>query len=203
MMVAYPESLFSVAQKKVAAMFELAVDMLDKPIQDFAESFASSRVAKAFEQGDPVYICGKSANELVALVLGEEPDELEMNEEGSPEYWVGFVLALSQWRLNRPFMELIQTIPCDELLLKYFPYHEMDPEKVVVLFRKRLGLECPLSAFRKQRNLSQNDLAAISGVSVRAIRAYEQGAVEISKAQADTLFSLAKVLDCSIEDLIR
>lgn len=55
----------------------------------------------------------------------------------------------------------------------------------------------------KKRNLTQSELAEISGVSLRAIKAYEQGKLDISKAQGETLYKLSKTLDCAIEDLIK
>lgn len=55
----------------------------------------------------------------------------------------------------------------------------------------------------KKRNLTQSELAKISGVSLRAIKAYEQGKLDISKAQGGTLYKLSKALDCAIEDLIK
>ena len=58
-----------------------------------------------------------------------------------------------------------------------------------------------LKTIRKKRKLSQEELAILSGVNVRSIRAYEQGKKDITKAQGDTLQMLAKALDCSIEEL--
>lgn len=59
-----------------------------------------------------------------------------------------------------------------------------------------------LKKLREEASLSQNKLATLSGVSNRMIQYYEQGAKDINKAQAETLFKLAKTLNCSIEDLI-
>ena len=59
-----------------------------------------------------------------------------------------------------------------------------------------------LKKLREEASLSQNKLATLSGVSNRMIQYYEQGAKDINKAQAETLFKLAKILNCSIEDLI-
>ena len=52
------------------------------------------------------------------------------------------------------------------------------------------------------RKATQEQLATLSGVNVRSIRAYEQGDNDITKAQGDTLQMLAKTLDCSIEELL-
>ena len=70
-----------------------------------------------------------------------------------------------------------------------------------------------LKAMRKKRKLKQEELAALSGVNVRSIRAYEQGKNDISKAQGDTLqmlakaqgetlLMLAKALNCTVEELL-
>ena len=59
-----------------------------------------------------------------------------------------------------------------------------------------------LKKLREEASLSQNKLATLSGVSNRMIQYYEQGVKDINKAQAETLFKLAKTLNCSIEDLI-
>ena len=89
-----------------------------------------------------------------------------------------------------------------KLLKKYFPYHEMDIMHSVELFRIRLPEINKLKKLRRERNLSQAELAVLSGVPERTIRSYEQGKTEISKAQAETLYALAQVLGCAIEDLI-
>ena len=60
-----------------------------------------------------------------------------------------------------------------------------------------------LKQLREARGLSQSDLALYSDVPIRSIRAYEQGTVELCKAQGDTLYRLSKVLGCSVDDLIR
>ena len=73
----------------------------------------------------------------------------------------------------------------------------------VLLIQKYLSNKSPLKLWRKKRKLTQAELAGISGVSLRTIKAYEQTKLDISKAQGETLYKLAKALDCSIEDLIK
>ncbi|WP_298654257.1 helix-turn-helix transcriptional regulator [uncultured Eubacterium sp.] len=55
---------------------------------------------------------------------------------------------------------------------------------------------------RMQRELSQFQLAKASGVSLRMLQKYEQGDRDIKKAQAETVYKLAKVLNCQMEELI-
>ena len=61
------------------------------------------------------------------------------------------------------------------------------------------------NALKERRNaagMSQSKLAHASGVNVRMIQKYEQGESDLFKAQAGTVLSLAKALNCSVEDLI-
>ena len=55
---------------------------------------------------------------------------------------------------------------------------------------------------REYRDMSQSELAGKSGVSLRTIQAYEQGAKDINKAQVQRLLMFAKALCCDVEDLI-
>ena len=59
-----------------------------------------------------------------------------------------------------------------------------------------------LTKFRLKKGYSQNDLSKISGVTKRAIQAYEQGTRPIEGARLDSLCNLCQALDCKIEDII-
>ncbi len=202
MIHAYNDDFLPTIQGKLASMFEIAVLKKNIPIDDFAERFLASPVCRALETADPVLALGKSAIELLSIVLGDAPIAIETNSYASPEYWVGYTLAYMQWYFNKPYSQLIAALPCGELLAHYFPYHEMDIRQSIDLFTSGLHPVCALKRLRTAKNLSQRDLSLLSGVPVRNIKAYEQGEIDISKAQADTLYALSKVLNCSIEDLI-
>lgn len=55
---------------------------------------------------------------------------------------------------------------------------------------------------RTQLELSQIQLAKASGVSLRMLQKYEQGVRDLNKAQAETVYKLAKALNCKMEELI-
>ena len=59
-----------------------------------------------------------------------------------------------------------------------------------------------LQKIRKLRGLSQNGLVIRSGVSRSLITKYESGERNINKASVDTVYKLAKALNCSMEDII-
>lgn len=58
---------------------------------------------------------------------------------------------------------------------------------------------CKIRNLRKQKKMTQATLAAVCGVGQSAVAAWEAG---INKPRVDKLIIIAKVLDCSIDDLI-
>ena len=59
-----------------------------------------------------------------------------------------------------------------------------------------------LKRIREARNLTQAQLAEKSGVNLRMVQYYENGFKDINKAQAITLYRVAKALECKIEDIL-
>lgn len=59
-----------------------------------------------------------------------------------------------------------------------------------------------LQDLRKASGLSQSQLADLSGVNLRSLQYYEQGAKDINKASAQTVFALARALGCRMESLL-
>lgn len=55
---------------------------------------------------------------------------------------------------------------------------------------------------RKKAGLSQSELAAISGVKLRAIQTYEIGNRDINNARLDTLCKLALAMNCTLYDVL-
>ena len=59
-----------------------------------------------------------------------------------------------------------------------------------------------LKTIREGSNINQKKLSELSGVNVRMIQHYEQGFKDINKAQALTVYKIAKALGCTVEDLL-
>ena len=88
----------------------------------------------------------------------------------------------------------------------------MDPKKKnltdeekEILRRKEIKAYYPdtkLKHIRKLFGLTQAQLAKSAGVSLRSIQMYEQRNKDINKASVETIYKMAKVLGCSIEDLL-
>jgi len=59
-----------------------------------------------------------------------------------------------------------------------------------------------LKRMRVISGMTQQELAALSGVNIKSISAYEQNPATVNKASCDTLFYLAESLNCEIEDIM-
>lgn len=125
--------------------------------------------------------------------------------ERSVEYWIGWAVAYYQWYSDRSFSGIIKAIPYDDLQKLYYMLHEADITKFADIAEERIK-ECfkdtNLKRIRMAYGCKQAELVKQSGVSLRSIRMYEQRRKDINKASVETLYSIAKVLGCTIEDLI-
>ena len=203
---AYNELYLEYDMQAMGTMLDYAVNYCHWEIDAFFQAFLDTdRYARQFECGDPDTVAGKSGVELYLCVTGASPKNLsEYIEFGcSPEYWVGWVLAFCQWHMNRTFRELAAAVPPSEMLLLYLTHHEMHPLHTVHAIKVRMK-ETPthLERLRKQAGYSQAQLADLSTVPLRSIQMYEQRTHDISKAQFNVLNALAKVLHCSVYDLV-
>ena len=87
----------------------------------------------------------------------------------------------------------------------YYTLHEAENTKFADIADERIRehfKDTNLKRIRTAYGCTQSELAKHSGVSLRSIQMYEQRRKDINKASAETLYSIAKVLGCTIEDLI-
>ena len=78
----------------------------------------------------------------------------------------------------------------------------MGPIEMVKKIKQYISMGNKLKQFREKKKMTQQELSSTSNVTVKNIKAYEEGTVDISKAQGDTLFRLSRALGCSIEELL-
>lgn len=210
MIHAYNELYLTDAQNHLANAFDYAINDCGLSPDWFAKLFVQSKLSSQFERGNPAIVSGKSGEELVQEVLKSlMPEEKypgpHFSEDRSPEYWAGWALAYYQWVTGKRFKEIFLRIPLSEILTMYRVFHEMDVSNFVESMEKRFNavvLETKLKTIRESRQISQRELATMSGVSLRSIQLYEQKVNDIDKAQAQTLYKLSRALGCMIEDLL-
>jgi DNA-binding transcriptional regulator YiaG len=191
--------------------FDYAVDSLDLEADEFMRLFVTSRIAEAFAAGSPKYIAGMSGVELVWEVMHASGFGIWVGElepmAGNPgvAYWCGWILAYYQWSCASSFKQLHKRLSMAELGSMYFPLHEAGEERAAAAIEHRLQRLPQCSALqeaRRNRGLSQSGLAKRSGVSLRAIQQYEQGAKDIRRAQATSVTALAQAWGCSTQTLL-
>ena len=207
---AYQEIYLSKAQSVLGDAFDYAVNTCNISGDDFAKLFMASTASRRMENGEPSLLAGKSGIEIAVDVVrettGKKIDTLPQEHfSRSKEYWAGWAIAYYQWFSARKFNDIFKAIPFDDLQKMYYTLHEADISKFVDIADKRIKEhfnDTNLKRIRTAYGCSQAKLAKLSGVSLRSIQMYEQRKKNINKASADALYNIAKVLGCTMEDLL-
>ncbi len=192
----------------VGTMFSYAVSCGFDP-KIFWNMFASSEVAVQIEKGNPKFLVGYSAVDLLNYVINTTAGNGNLLSvkpfyDRSEFYWAGWALAQYQNYKATSFFNLNKAFPIEKVLSLYGTLHEADITKFFAVadgYVSSHKKETNLKRIRTAAGLSQSKLAEKSEVSVRNIQMYEQRRNDINKAQADILFRLSKILGCNIEDL--
>ena len=202
-MKSYNENYLSMVAENVGTMFEHAVDNEQNP-EGFWKRFINSNVAKQIEIGNVKYLTCSGMDYLREVLNDEKISKKEQDINKDRYYWAGWVLAQYQYRINDSFYNIDCSLPINKVLDLYNTLHEADITKFYDVADEYFFKTEPtnLQKMRKRMGLSQSDLAKQSGVELRSIQMYEQRKNDINKAQAETVLRLARVMGCSIEDLL-
>lgn len=206
----YQEIYLSKAQSVMGDAFDYAVNTCAILGTDFVKLFTASSVSKRMENGEPAYLAGKSGIEIVREIVAEtKGQELQIEPQEhfgrSKEYWIGWAIAYYQWYSGRKYSDIFKVLSFEDLQKMYYTLHEADITKFVGIVDSKMKeyfSETNLKRIRTTYGFTQAELAERSGVSLRSIQMYEQRNKNINKASADTMYSLAKALGCTMEDLI-
>lgn len=209
MIHAYQEIYLSKAQAVLGEAFDYAVNACKISGDKFIKLFVASTVSEKLENGEPAFLAGKSGIELAADIVAETTGK-ELSAEPivrfdrSVEYWIGWAVAYYQWYSGRSYRSIFKAFTFDELQKMYAALHEADVSKFADIADARMRERFPETNLKRIRTVygcSQAELARKSGVSLRSIQMYEQRNKDINKASADTLYRIAKVFGCTMEDL--
>ena len=148
---------------------------------------------KQFERGMPRVVCGMAGDELARDIIahaGLTPVKCRETYpfDRSPQYWAGWVLAYAQWMSSLGFNKLLEVAPLAQIVIDKWNDAQADKKG--------------LKAARKAAGLTQKQLAAQSGVKLRAIQLYEQNQLDLRRASVSSALALANALNCAIEDLV-
>lgn len=208
---AYDINYLDDAMSNVGAMLDYAVNSCGEDISQFYARFLSSGIARAIFRSNPKYLAGMSGIELASLVAdrtGEAlPEKSAYIDMGSPEYWAGWTMAYLSWYMCMDFATLqSRGLGVRDIYDRYPALHEADLSKAVSYAVKRMEeFQAGGNLLKRARNnagLTQEELADLSGSSLRVIRSYEQGQRALDNAGVENVRHLSRVLGCRIEDLI-
>lgn len=205
-MLAYEESYVGSVQQAMGSMLDYAVNVRGEDMRSYYALFLCSRFPSLLERGCPGIFIGRSGTEMAIELLGEPPVSAarQMLCPGR-EYWAGWALAYYQWRSGRSLAEIEQLVPISQVELLYRPYHEMDISSFCLRMDELCAAAQPLTnlqLLRTRAQLSQRQLAELSGVPVRTLQQYEQRQKSINRARAEYVVRLARALCCEPWDLL-
>ena len=207
---AYQEMYLSKAQSVLGDAFDYAINTCGITGSDFINLFLVSSISKRMENGEPICLAGKSGIELALEIIAEtKGTKLHIDPQEtfsrSKEYWIGWAVAYYQWYSDRKYSDIFKVFSFENLEKMYYTLHEADISKFVDIIDTRIKEFFPETNLKYIRTIcgyTQAELSAYSGVSLRSIQMYEQRNKNINKASVDTIYRLAKILGCSMEDLI-
>lgn len=205
-MLAYEESYVGSVQQAMGSMLDYAVNVRGADLRSYYGLFLQSRFPGLLERGCPGIFIGRSGTEMALELMGEPPvpAERRMLCPGR-EYWTGWALAYYQWRSGRSLSEIERLVPIGQVELLYHPFHEMDVSSFCLRMDELCSAAQPLTSLqlaRTRAQLSQRQLADLSGVPLRTLQQYEQRQKSINRARAEYVVRLARVLSCEPWDLL-
>ncbi|WP_165044628.1 helix-turn-helix domain-containing protein [Adlercreutzia sp. ZJ138] len=210
-MRAYDESYLPDAMDTLGEALDYSVADCGQEPDEFFEWFIVSGVADSFGRGNPKFVAGMSgvelAREVQFRVLGTRGNTTPTQPlDRTPEYWAGWFLAYYQWYRAVSFGEMARGGLVPTALLGSSILHEADVSKAVAfadcLLEESAASPTRLAFLRRQRGLTQAQLAEAADVSLRMIQLYEQRQNDLSKASAGVVLRLAHVIGCSVEELL-
>lgn len=208
---AYSEMYLEDAMRTLGEAVDFAICDQGLTPTELTAILSNALEMKQFERGIPRVVCGMSGDELAREIIvraGLKPVEFRKAYpfDRSPQYWAGWVLAYTQWTCGLGFSDLFEVAPLDWIIDSYHPLHEASEDKfaqiVIEKWNNAQANKKGLKAARKAAGLTQKQLAAQSGVKLRAIQLYEQNQLDLRRASVSSALALADTLNCTIEDLV-
>lgn len=188
-------------------LFDFCVNECKIEKDTFIELFLKSNVCKKIENNETNYLIGKSGIELGLEILSEANIQVEnystISFVRTPEYWCGWAISYFHHTSGKEYSKIFEIVTFEDLLRMYPTLHEADITKFVeVLEKLDKKNQTNLKKIRLNYGCTQEQLAKMSGVSLRSIQMYEQKNKDINKAQVESVYKIAKALGCRIEDIL-
>ncbi len=208
---AYQKFYLNDAQHNLGVMFDYSIRILNYDADKFFLYFIQSQIAQKFEHANPKYIAGLSGIELCERVLLKMGEQIPFTDNAliqeGKEFWLGWIMAYYQWYSGLRFSDLQEYGLIPSKILQRYILHEADVSKFVAVANKIIegnkeATPTRLQKIRKSRGMTQQELADLSGVSLRMIQLYEQRQNDINQASARAITSLSRTLCCNFYEIM-
>lgn len=125
-------------RETVGNMFEYVKEECNYSIEEFINDIVESRAAEYIEDGNPKFVVGMSAIELVEWVLTKVNKDFPNNEKAhnhmfdypSPEYSFGAALIYFQYNHDMSFKQIIERYDLSLFLDLYLVYQDCKDHKI-------------------------------------------------------------------------
>ena len=201
------DRLVITAIELMGEMFEYSKCYLHIDGDEFFELLNCTHISEKLYNLDIIYIYGKSSIDIINdICLANDIKIKTINKnkflKSDKYYWLGIVIASYCYGKRISFKEIGKRIKPLQILKMYNTMHEAPHMKVIEEIDKIFDRqESILKNIRQSKNISQNELSVLSGVSLRSIQMYEQKKKNISKASFEIVKRLANSLSVELEDL--
>ena len=198
------------AAENLGLMLEDCVSRRGLTGEEAVDCFLASGLARQFEAFNPKFVCGMSPSELCDWMLNkcglDKPAPADLPLTGlTNDAWLGEILVHYQATRRTPYCAIFNRVSYAQLIALYYGNEDLSNDDACQSVDRLLAqhvLPNRLKVLRQNARLTQQELSQQSGVSLRAIQQYEQGAKDISRAAAATVLQLAQSLGCAMEDLL-
>ncbi len=146
----YDEMYTEIVATNIGTMFEYA-NQLGYDSNEYWDMFVNSYVTNQIEKGNPRFLAGFSAIDLLCMVVNKD-EILKIKPFYNPSrfYWAGWAIANYQNYRGITFSNLNKILPIDEVLALYDPLHEADITKFYDMVDERI------KKARSETNLKKN-----------------------------------------------
>ena len=206
---AYDALYLTEAMGHLGEALDYAVHGCGLGLDAFLALWTASGQAARFAAGAPSELCRPGVEQVVRTLehagTDAAPPPALKGPRRTPEFWCGQTLAYYQWYTGCGFAGILRRLPASALLEQAAALETLEGPSLAAALEHLSRRNAPVTALqslRRAAGLSQRELAARAGVSLRMIQQYEQRAKEINRASGTALRALSRALDCTMEDLL-
>lgn len=151
-------------RERVASLFEMSLSLDAVPPDLLEEKLSWSEPFEELERGDSSSFLFGMVGDLFKKVF-HTSDLPNQYLQDSRYYWIGESYARIFLETGASFSRVILLLPIREMKDLFYPYHEMDPFRIVELYEEREKTHSVLEALKKKKGISYVEITKKTGIS--------------------------------------